>query len=139
MITVSTSGFSYDDWIGPFYPVRTAKNQMLPFFARFFDAVELNYSYYAIPTAGSIDSFLEKAPGMRFALKAHKCFTHQREYGGKEIEAFRSALNRLNDAGALIALLLQFPYSFHANSACVVMGATTSTDAREPLPAISNS
>ena len=114
MILVSTAGFSYDDWVGPFYPPGTPKNEMLLFFAQFFPAVELNYSYYAIPGRRGIDGHLRKAPGMKFALKGHKSFTHQRNYGDKEVDAFRSALDRLVEAGALLALLLQFPYSFHA-------------------------
>lgn len=114
MIIVSTAGFSYKDWVGPFYAPGTAKWEMLPFFAGYFRAVELNYSFYSIPGKSGISGFLEKAPGMRFALKAHKSFTHQRDYGEKELEAFKQALSKLKEENALIALLLQFPYSFHA-------------------------
>jgi uncharacterized protein YecE (DUF72 family) len=113
MILVSTSGFSYNDWVGPFYPPGTPKWEMLPFFARFFHAVELNYSYYSLPGRKGIDGFIEKAPGMKFALKAHKSFTHRREYGQKEIDAFRTALDALAQNDALLALLVQFPNSFH--------------------------
>lgn len=115
MILVSTSGFSYKDWAGPFYPEGTPKQEMFSFFAQFFPAVELNYSYYSIPSKRGIDSFLQRAPGMKFALKAHKSFTHRREYGRKEIDAFHSSLDQLGESNALISLLLQFPYSFHAN------------------------
>jgi uncharacterized protein YecE (DUF72 family) len=88
VINVSTAGFSYKDWVGPFYPPGTAKWEMLPFFARYFQAVELNYSLYSIPGMSGLCSFLERAPGLRFALKAHKSFTHQRNYGEKEPKAF---------------------------------------------------
>jgi uncharacterized protein YecE (DUF72 family) len=116
MILVSTSGFSYGDWVGPFYPPGTAKWEMLPFFARLFPAVELNYSYYTLPGRKGIDGFLEKAPGMKFALKAHKSFTHKREYGQKEIDAFRAALEELAANDALLALLIQFPNSYHCTA-----------------------
>jgi len=117
MILISTAGFSYADWVGPFYPQGTPKGEMLPFFARFFPSVELNYSYYTLPDVRGLERIRSKAPGMRFALKAHKCFTHERNYGRKEVEIFRGALDALNKDGSLIALLLQFPYSFHAVAA----------------------
>ncbi len=116
MILVSTSGFSYEDWVGPFYHEGTQKWEMLPYFSKLFPIVELNYSYYTLPGKQGIDGFLEKAPGMKFALKAHKSFTHERKYGQQEIDAFRTALDALAENNALLSLLIQFPYSFHATS-----------------------
>ena len=115
MIVVSTSGFSYKDWVGPFYPEGAGREEMLPFFSRFFPAVELNYSYYSIPGQRGLEQIIGRAPGMRFALKAHKSFTHDRNYGPKEAEAFRAALDLLRQNGVLLAFLIQFPYSFHVS------------------------
>lgn len=116
MIIVSTSGFSYDDWIGRFYPNDIRKDQLLPYFSRYFEAVELNYSYYSFPGKKGIEGHLRNAPGMKFSLKGHSSFTHQRNYGAEELTCYRAALDQLRDAGALICLLLQFPFSFHATS-----------------------
>jgi uncharacterized protein YecE (DUF72 family) len=117
MILVSTSGFSYDDWTGPFYPPGLRKQEQLSFFARWFPAVELNYSFYSFPGEKGILGHLRNAPGMRFALKGHKCLTHERSYGTREIDIYRAAMNTLRQGDALIAMLLQFPYSFHASEA----------------------
>lgn len=114
MILVSTSGFSYDDWTGPFYPPGTRKQEQLPFFARFFPAVELNYSFYSFPGTKGIEGHLRHAPELRFALKGHKSLTHDRVYGSREVDIYRGAMQTLHERGALIAMLLQFPYSFHA-------------------------
>ena len=116
MIIVSTSGFSYADWEGSFYPTGIKKQEQLPFFARFFPAVELNYTYYSPPGEKGIAGHLNHAPGMRFAVKGHSSFTHKRNYGEREKDIYRAALNQLREKDALIALLLQFPYSFHATT-----------------------
>jgi uncharacterized protein YecE (DUF72 family) len=116
MITISTSGFSYEDWIGRFYPNDINKSDLLPYFHQYFDAVELNYSYYSFPGKKGIDGHLRNAPGMKFALKGHSSFTHQRQYGQEELTCYKAALDQLANADALICLLLQFPYSFHANN-----------------------
>ena len=114
MILVSTAGFSYDDWLGRFYPAGLKKQEQLPYFAQYFNAVELNYTYYSPPGEKGIAGHLRNAPGMRFALKAHGCFTHKRKYGERERDIYRAALAQLREHDALVALLLQFPYSFHA-------------------------
>jgi len=116
MIRVSTSGFSYDDWIGLFYPDDIKKTELLPYFNQYFDAVELNYSYYSFPGKKGIDGHLRNAPGMKFALKGHSSFTHQRSYNEETLSCYKAALDQLAEADALICLLLQFPYSFHENA-----------------------
>src|SRR5438105_1785812 len=44
MLYIGTSGYSYDDWVGPYYPEGIAKNEMLPFYAREFNTTEINYT-----------------------------------------------------------------------------------------------
>lgn len=116
MITVSTSGFSYKDWHGPFYPQGLKAADQLPYFASVFKAVELNYSYYSFPGEKGIAGHLRNAPAMSFALKGHSSFTHTRQYGERELDVYQAALSQLQDNDALICLLLQFPYSFHFNT-----------------------
>lgn len=50
MIYVGTSGYSYKDWIGPVYAEGTKEAGMLEEYAKRFDAVELNFTYYGMPT-----------------------------------------------------------------------------------------
>lgn len=115
MIIVSTSGFSYSDWQGRFYPADLKKTDQLEFFSGYFKAVELNYTFYAPPGEKGIAGHIRKAPGMKFAIKGHSSFTHKRNASDKDEGIYKAALDQLKDSNALLSLLLQFPYSFHAN------------------------
>ena len=77
-ILIGTSGFSYDDWLGPFYPEGLAPAAMLPFYAKNFKTVEINFTYYQMPGSQSISGLERKTPaGFTFCLKAHKSMTHE--------------------------------------------------------------
>jgi uncharacterized protein YecE (DUF72 family) len=80
MIYIGTSGFSYDDWVGPYYPQDVKKTDWLTFYAQEFSTVELNSSYYGIPTTFSMERMAAKTPeGFQFTVKAHQEMTHKRE------------------------------------------------------------
>jgi uncharacterized protein YecE (DUF72 family) len=114
MILIGTSGFSYDDWIGPFYPKTLTKQDFLTFYSQHFRACELNFSYYRVPTAKSLEQMAEKSGGrVEFAVKANQEMTHVREDNAKVFEAFNYALVPLIDRKLLGCVLAQFPYSFH--------------------------
>ena len=122
-VYVGTSGFSYDDWVGHFYPQEMVKASMLPFYAGRFRCVEINATYYTPPTERMIQSFSARTPpGFQFAIKGHKEITHEpsADGAGPDIfEVFRSALTPLAEAGKLGTVLLQFPYSFRPVAANV--------------------
>ena len=116
-ILIGTSGFSYDDWLGPFYPEGLAPAAMLPFYAKNFKAVEINFTYYQMPGSQSISGLERKTPaGFTFCLKAHKSMTHEISKdpaeAGEIFHRFRQALFPLVDAGKLGCVLLQFPWGF---------------------------
>jgi len=114
MILTGTSGYSYDDWKGIFYPENLKKEDFLRYYSSQFEAVELNFTYYRMPTEAIIESMLEKTEGqVTFAVRAHRTMTHERTAARKEIEEFTRALAPLKQAGRLGATLLQFPQSFH--------------------------
>ena len=54
MIRIGTSGFSYDDWLGPVYPAGLPARDQLAFYAREFSTVELNVTYYRVPDARTV-------------------------------------------------------------------------------------
>lgn len=122
MILVGTSGYSYTDWRGAFYPPRLPPGEMLAFYARRFPAVEIDYTYYRMPTAQTLGAMERKTPdGFRFAVKLHRSLTHELpptlpEMAANERE-FVTALAPLADAGKLGCLLAQFPFSFRASPA----------------------
>jgi uncharacterized protein YecE (DUF72 family) len=113
-ILVGTSGYSYDDWVGPVYPAGTPRRDFLSLYSREFPVVELNFTYYRQPSPRTLERMLEVAPpGFTFALKAHRSMTHEiGETWEEDIVSFREGIRPLADAGRLAAVLLQFPFSF---------------------------
>ena len=111
-IFLGTSGYSYDDWVGAFYQPGTKKNQMLEYYQYFFPAVELNYTYYSMPRPSTLFQIRNKAPYMKFSVKAHQSMTHDRRAIRQDWKDFSDAMMVLSDTGQLAAVLFQFPYSF---------------------------
>ena len=76
-VHIGTSGYSYDHWKGRFYPESLRPDGFFAHYARFFDTVEINYSFYHIPTRKQVASWKRMAPeGFLFSLKAPKKITH---------------------------------------------------------------
>jgi uncharacterized protein YecE (DUF72 family) len=77
-ILVGTSGFSYPAWRGTFYPAEVAPAEMLRFYAGVFQTVEINNSFYRLPTASVLAGWRRQTTAaFRFALKAPQRITHQ--------------------------------------------------------------
>jgi uncharacterized protein YecE (DUF72 family) len=77
MVWIGTSGYNYPEWKGTFYPSGLAVAKMLPYYAERFPAVEVNYTFYRMPTASVIGAWAAATPpGFRFALKAPRRITH---------------------------------------------------------------
>jgi hypothetical protein len=69
-IRIGTSGYHYKHWRGPFYPRKISPDEMLEFYARHFDTVELNNSFYRIPTEAAFDNWRRLTPAdFDFAVK----------------------------------------------------------------------
>jgi uncharacterized protein YecE (DUF72 family) len=116
-LRIGTSGFSYPDWRGPFYPDRFPDRQMLDYYAHHFAALEINSTYYHIPSPRTLASLVKRAEGrLEFAVKAHQDITHAREQYASALPAFKAALAPIRDAGRLGCVLLQFPGSFRAGA-----------------------
>ncbi|HEY66070.1 MAG TPA: DUF72 domain-containing protein [Caldilineae bacterium] len=115
---IGTSGFSYSDWVGPFYPPDLPKREWLSYYAQEFQTCELNFTYYRLPNARTLAQLAEKVPpGFRFTLKATDVLTHKREEATPEaFAAFRDALRPLIEQDKFGCVLAQFPYSFKANA-----------------------
>lgn len=116
MIWIGTAGYSYEDWVGPVYPIHVKKKDMLEHYARFFSMVEINFTYYQIPNPFIFSQFLKKTPhDFMFVVKAHRSFTHDRKKEEIKSKDFISALEPLCQENRLGAVLLQFPWSFQNN------------------------
>jgi uncharacterized protein YecE (DUF72 family) len=117
-ILIGTSGFSYKDWVGPVYPEGLPKQEWLAYYAREFPTCELNFSYYRIPNARTLDRMAAKVPeGFLFAIKAYRGITHEREEPEAHMREFTAALAPLIEEKKFACVLAQFPHSFHADQA----------------------
>ena len=115
MILIGTSGYSYDDWVGPVYPPDLPKNDWLAFYAREFRTCEINYTYYRLPSARTLAAMSAKTPAdFIFTVKASQELTHGREDPAEAFAAFRAGVAPLVEEGKLGCILAQFPFSFHA-------------------------
>ena len=79
-IRIGTQGWNYDVWVGPFYPATTRPADFLTVYARAFDTVEVDSTFYAIPSARTVRGWAERTPkGFEFALKLPQEITHERK------------------------------------------------------------
>ena len=113
MILIGTSGYSFPDWVGPFYPAGTEKGKMLDFYVQQFPAVEVNATYYRIPPPSTLHAMERKTPeGFQFVVKAHHDMTHKQSLDAELYATFGRAVDPLRMAGKLNGVLAQFPYAF---------------------------
>ncbi len=116
MVYLGTSGFSYSDWVGSFYPVGMPKWEWLAYYAREFNACELNSTFYALPKPSNLRALAEKTgEGFLFSIKANQEMTHQRKDNAPTFRAFVDVLEPIIAVGKLGCILAQFPYSFRLN------------------------
>jgi len=116
-VLVGCSGYSYPEWIGPFYPPGTPRNRLLERYAEQFDVLEINYTYYRMPTAASMEKMVRRTGGgLSFVVKLNGAMTHERVADPAVSRTFVEALTPMREAGVLGAVLAQFPQSFHAEA-----------------------
>ncbi len=124
-IRVGCSGWSYEDWVGRFYPLGLAKKkgEWLGYYARFFDVVEINSTYYRPPGERQVQSWIKKGKervgGFEYSVKMPGLVTHQALVEGDEDKALfwtvafeKACLAPLNDSDLLGGVLFQLPPHF---------------------------
>ena len=110
-LRLGTSSWIAEGWVGSFYPDGCKTQDFLPFYASRFDAVEVDSTFYRIPTPQTAKQWKERTPeGFLFAAKVPQVITHQKVLIDAEgdLKNFLSVINLLGDR--LGPLLLQFPY-----------------------------
>jgi uncharacterized protein YecE (DUF72 family) len=114
VILLGTSGFSYPDWDGVFYPPGLPRAKQLDYYVRVFPTVEVNSTYYRIPPPATFAAMERKTPpGFEFVVKAHGDMTHKLSKDPAVYEAFHASLEPLRVARKLSGVLAQFPQAFH--------------------------
>jgi uncharacterized protein YecE (DUF72 family) len=112
-VRVGTSGYSFKDWIGPFYPAATRPERQLEYYAGVFDCLEVNVTYYRVPDARLLAGMERRTPpGFALVVKLHGDITHRRSRDPAVDAAFHAAVQPLRDAGKMHGLLAQFPFGF---------------------------
>jgi uncharacterized protein YecE (DUF72 family) len=107
---IGTSGFGYKEWKPDFYPATLPQSQFLAHYASRFNAVEVDSTFYRMPTAQSLDAWMQATPtAFRFAIKAPRRITHSKPLTipSEPLAYLASILPRLGDR--LGALLFQLP------------------------------
>jgi uncharacterized protein YecE (DUF72 family) len=112
-VLVGTSGWSYKEWKGTFYPPKIPASRMLHFYASRFLTVEVNNSFYRIPSEAVLANWAEQVPpDFRFVMKASRRITHGHRLGNRA-DSLGYFLRAVNPLGALLGpTLFQFPATF---------------------------
>lgn len=112
-IWVGTSSWLFEGWRGVFYPDKLPKDQYLPYYATQFPTVEVNTSFYALPSPSTLVSWVESVPaGFTFALKFPRVISHDKRLTNCEREslALLDAIRSLGDMAG--PAFLQLPPDF---------------------------
>ncbi|HEY5999792.1 MAG TPA: DUF72 domain-containing protein [bacterium] len=115
-IHIGTSGFAYKEWQGSFYPEKIAPGDMLRSYARRLGAVEINNTFYRMPTTRLLEGWAAQVPkGFRFAFKAPQVITHFKRlrHVGEEVDRLFGTLSTLGPR--LGPVLFQLPANFPAD------------------------
>lgn len=113
-IYIGTSGFDYPGWKGVFYPDKLKRQDFLTYYSTVFNALEINSTFYNMPTREQMLSFCERSEGrLNFSLKVNRLLTHEinSEWKNTALE-FQKSVGVLNDKGVLGTILFQFPPAF---------------------------
>jgi uncharacterized protein YecE (DUF72 family) len=112
-VFIGTSGYSFADWVGPFYPPGMKSADYLAHYATQFGCVEVNSTYYGIPEPRVLANMEKKTPPQfRFIVKLNQEMTHEYATDPALYEKFLGVIQPLKDAGKYHGLLAQFPWAF---------------------------
>jgi uncharacterized protein YecE (DUF72 family) len=117
-VLVGTSGYNYPEWRGTFYPEKFSTNKMLAYYAERFPTVEINYTFYRMPTEKLLQGWSDGTPDrFTFTLKAPRRITHDARLQRCEdaLQAFCRAATTLGPK--LAVLLFQLPPNFRKEAA----------------------
>lgn len=110
-LTVGTSGYSYKEWKGSFYPEKMPAKEMLAFYGERLSGVEINNTFYRLPKASVLESWASQVPGdFRFSIKASRRITHFTRLKPEAAEPTAYLLSTLETLGGRLgAVLFQLP------------------------------
>lgn len=116
---IGCSGYHYDSWKNVFYPNGLSKNNWLEYYAKYFNTVEINNTFYHMPEKEKLIDWKNRTPeNFRITIKANRFFTHLKKLKmdnpfRKKLDEFQESLNVLEDR--LGCILWQLPRNLHKN------------------------
>jgi len=109
-VRIGTSGFSYKEWKGPFYPEKIPADGMLAYYAERLDTVEINNTFHRMPRVELLEKWAAKVPeGFSFVLKTPRRISHKKGFDGIGEPLATFAANSRALGGRLGPALVQFP------------------------------
>jgi len=116
-VLIGTSGWSYDEWVGPFYPKSLTKKDFLLYYSTVFYTNEINTTFYNIPSRWVVESWAKRTPSeFLFSAKIPQTITHDNKLDIDncldDLNYFLEAMNPLIESKKLLAFLIQLPPSF---------------------------
>jgi uncharacterized protein YecE (DUF72 family) len=109
-VRIGTSGFSYKEWKGVFYPEKIKNDAMLAYYGRQFDTVEINNTFHRMPRVELLETWASKVPeDFSFVLKAPRRISHKKEFEGVAEPLGMFAANAQKLGPRLGPALFQFP------------------------------
>ncbi|MDX5421978.1 MAG: DUF72 domain-containing protein [Hymenobacteraceae bacterium] len=116
-IHIGTSGWHYKHWMGTFYPTGVKPRGFTAYYTRFFSSVEINNSFYRLPSAGTFGSWRTSVPDdFIFAVKANRFITHMKKLKEPQesLDRFFTNVNALEEK--LGPVLFQLPPGWKVNT-----------------------
>jgi len=133
-ILIGTSGYSFEDWRGTYYPQDIQKGKMLDFYAKDFQTVEINSTYYRIPNPAVFYHLSNKTnENFEFIVKVHQEVTHKYKKPYESLLELKKAIQPLVDSEKMHGYLAQFPwkFKFHPTKLAYIKRVS---DACQPFP-----
>jgi uncharacterized protein YecE (DUF72 family) len=141
-IRIGPSGWNYEDWHGIVYPAPAPRRfDALAYLGRFFNAIEVNSTFYHPPAARTVASWVRRVPppaDFKFTVKLWQGLTHRRDepYDKGAARDFLAALQPMFESGHFGCLLIQFPWSFRCSDDAFDWLAPLADDVRDARPVI---
>ena len=116
-VLIGTSGWGYDEWLGPFYPKSLKPGDYLSYYSKIFYTNEINTTFYNIPSRWVVNGWANKTPdNFLFSAKIPQTITHKSKLDCDEclndLDIYLEAMSPLISAKKLLAFLIQLPPSF---------------------------
>jgi uncharacterized protein YecE (DUF72 family) len=120
-VLIGTSGWSYDEWTGPFYPKSLTQKDFLLYYSTIFYTNEINTTFYNIPSKWVVENWVKRTPSeFLFSAKIPQIITHENKLDLDiclgDLNYFLEVMNPLIESNKLLAFLIQLPPSFQKSN-----------------------